>query len=404
MPENENKEIDIKALGENMLKGVEALKGLDAQRAEEIKKLGTEYGETKGQVTKISADIATMMKELQEAKAAMNRPPAAGAKEGGPSEADLKAYWSYLQTKQVPAGYEFKATEMNTISGPAGGFMVPKPIFREIIEIAQTMNPIAPLCDTIPLESGDSLDFLAETSDFDGAWANELDSRSQTNAAALKEYDIKLHDLYAYPWVTNKFLRDAGINALNYINTRMARALATKESTAFVTGTGIKQPYGLIVDSAVYANYVDSGSAGTTTVSANALIKLPTKVPAMYTQGQSKNCAYIMNSKTLQNVIALRADGTTGLFLFSALPNDPFAMRVAGFPVIIADSMPDEADGGVYPVLFGNFWYYKILRKQAGVLAFSDQITKPGWTKFFLTTNVGGRCVQPNAFAVVKTD
>ncbi len=157
------------------------------------------------------------------------------------------------------------------------------------------------------------------------------------------KFRVGSHKLAGLVKLTSDFAYDAGFDLKGYINERMGKSFARAEDRAFINGTGINEPTGLL-------HATDGAEIGVTTASLkyDDVVELFFSVKPEY----RKKGVWLMNDRT---ALALRKlKDNDGNYLWN-VAND----TILGKPVRICNEMPD-AEAGAKPVLFGDFRFYWI--------------------------------------------
>ncbi|NCB31254.1 MAG: phage major capsid protein, partial [Clostridia bacterium] len=145
--------------------------------------------------------------------------------------------------------------------------------------------------------------------------------------------------------VSEELLNDADFDLMAHINRSFARVFAEAEEAAYVTGDGVDKPTGFLTHAKV-ANgawgwgklgYVATGADGDFAAvnASDAIVDLVYALNAEY----RANASFVMNSKTAGAVRKMKdADGR---FLWSDGLAAGEPARLMGYPVLIAEDMPD---------------------------------------------------------------
>ena len=155
---------------------------------------------------------------------------------------------------------------------------------------------------------------------------------------------IDCHKLAMVTQIDEYFAQDAAFDFKSYFILMLAKAFSRAEDNAFVNGTGIDMPKGIL-----HENYgAETGLIGSATnLSADDVIRLYFSLDKEY----RKNASWMMNDDTLMALRSLK--DSSGRFIFE---ND----LLLGKPVSINNAMPSEATG-TKPIAFGDFSYYWIV-------------------------------------------
>src|SRR5690606_7300775 len=106
--------------------------------------------------------------------------------------------------------------------------------------------PMRQVADVISITT-DSVTWPNDTNDATtGGWVGETDTRSETDTPQVGDQTIYVREQYAMPIVTQKLLDMATLDVEGWLSGKIADKLSRTENTAFVSGTGVKQPRGFL--------------------------------------------------------------------------------------------------------------------------------------------------------------
>lgn len=182
------------------------------------------------------------------------------------------------------------------------------------------------------------------------------------------------------------FVSDATFDLEGYLVKRLAKAFAKTEDRAFITGTGVNEPVGLLNDE----EGAETGAA-TAELTFDAVIDHYFSVKPEF----RKNGVWLMNDETVLTLKKLKDDA--GNYLWRGSDD-----TVMGKPVMITEYMPN-AETGSKPILFGDFSYYWIVKR-------SPATVKMLWELFALNSQIGylahelidGRLVRRDAVKALQ--
>lgn len=185
----------------------------------------------------------------------------------------------------------------------------------------------------------------ARTADDLAVWVAEGDAIPIKNVMD----DFTIHDLRAWKLASlftleSSFAADAAFDVETYITGRLAKNFSRAEENAFLNGTGVNQPAGLLHNTLGAETAVE-----TSTVTYDGIIRLYFSVKPEYL----KNAVWMMNDETAMMLRTLK--DANGNYLWR--DNDD---TIFGKKVVISEFMPNIA-AGTKPVLFGDFRYYWIV-------------------------------------------
>jgi HK97 family phage major capsid protein len=204
------------------------------------------------------------------------------------------------------------------------------------------------------------------------------------------------------PKLTQKVLDDASVDMVAYISGRVADRFARVEGAAFLNGSGVKQPRGILtIGHSTLADFtrpwgqwmhVVSGSA--TTLTSDSVIALLYSLRAPYRPGAS----WCMARDTLR-VIAQLKDGQ-GRYLYNQSLTAGEPDMLLGFPITIAEDMPAIASGSI-PIIFGDFARGYTVVDRIGIRLLRDPFSAKPFVLLYTYVRVGGDAVDYNALRLL---
>ena len=401
-------------------------KANDAALAEAKK--GGVTPETKAKLDKIDAaldDLDDVKKRLEKAETRAARPgstPLPGEKRGAtPAEIehrDAFLDWARrahkdpgtlatMQTKAAAwhaslAPDERKAVD--TLTGGAGGYAVPEIIAREIMRLGVDMTPMRQFARVITAGSPD----YKELVDVGGAtfeWVGETDARSETSTPSLAEVAPTFGMASAYPKATEESLQDMFFNVESWLIQSAAEAIAKGENVAFISGNGTKKPTGMLAGTPVATadasrafgtlQYVASAQAAAMPTSADTFYDLIYSLRAMY----RGNARWMTSKAVLSSLRKYKDTANQYLWQPSLVAGQPSSFM--GYAVAESEDMPAVA-ANAFPIAFGDFREGYLIVDLAGMRITRDEVTTPGYVKFYTRKRVGGKIKNSQAIKLLK--
>jgi HK97 family phage major capsid protein len=234
----------------------------------------------------------------------------------------------------------------------------------------------------------------------------ESEAGGETTEPKYAMIEILPEKMEVEPWVYNDTLEDVESDLEADLTEEAGIGFAEGEAAAFISGTGVKQPRGIlsytIVANASYAwgkvGYIASGGAGAWAASnpADKIIDLQHALKQQYRNG----AVFLMADSTLASVRQLK-DGSGNYYLWQPDPSANFSGRILGSPVEIDDNMPAIAANS-YSIAFANFRRAYTVVDRRGTSLIRDNITTKGTTKFNFTRRVGGGISHFEAIKLMK--
>ena len=197
---------------------------------------------------------------------------------------------------------------------------------------------------------------------------------------------INSYKLASLAKASGEFVHDAGFDIKKYVIGHFGKSFAKAEDKAFINGTGVDEPTGLL--------HATAGAETADTVESltyDDCINLFFSIKPEY----RKNAVWLMNDSTALTLRKLKDED--GNYLWNSV-ND----IILGRPVYICNEMPD-ADAGEKPVAFGDMSYYWIIDRTPAsfkvlheLYAAKDQVGYIGYER------LDGRLIRSDAVKVIK--
>ncbi|MFZ9960061.1 MAG: phage major capsid protein, partial [Candidatus Limnocylindrus sp.] len=291
-------------------------------------------------------------------------------------------------------GWETRATQTVTSTGSAGGFALPEVIERNIARLAVDISPIRQIATVRPVGSSD----YKELFDVGGAgfeWVGEADSRSQTNTPDLAEIAPTFGMASARPYASEESLDDLFFDVENWLITSASEAIAQGEGAAFVSGNGTKKPTGFLAGPTPVTTVDASRAFGTLQyIASGGASALPTSADVFIDMVHSLRARYRSNARWVTNKLVLAAlrkyKDTTNQYLWQPSVQAGMPATFLGYPVTESEDMPAVA-ANAFPLAFGDFREGYLIADRVGMRITRDEITAPGFVKFYIRRRVGGK-------------
>lgn len=296
-------------------------------------------------------------------------------------------------------------------AGAAGGFALPEVIDNVILDQLRTYSPIRSIAQVVQVTTSDYVK-LVGIGGVGTTWnAESTDRSAETASPQMAEVRPTHGELWAKPEISQWALDDLVGNPEQWLQTNVSDEFARAEGQAFVSGDGVNKPTGFLTGTPVATadssrafgvlQYIPSGAAGaflaaTASVSpADVLLQMIYSLRAGYRAG----ARFVMNSNTAG--VVRRWKDLEGRFIWS----DPLSAGqpplLLGFPVVLAEDMPDIA-ANTFPIAFGDFQRGYLIADRIGMRIIRDEVTKPGSVKYLIGKRVGGRILDSNAIKLLR--
>ena len=326
----------------------------------------------------------------------------------GDNERQQKAAVAYkaLEAKSKAESRETRSAQVITSTGAAGGFALPEVIERQIARLSVDISPIRQIA-TVRTVGGSDYKELFDIGGGAFEWVGENDTRNQTNTPDLAEVAPTFGMASAKPQATEESLDDLFFNVEDWLISSAAEAIGAGEGAAFVAGNGTKKPTGFLGGPTPVTTVDASRAFGTLQYIASAqAAAMPTTPDTFYDLVYALRARYRRNAVWVTNKLVLSAlrkykEATTNAYMWqpglSAGQPDMFM----GYPVVEAEDMP-AVGAGAFPLAFGDFKEGYLIADRVGMRITRDEITAPGFVKFYVRKRVGGKLRNTQAIKLLK--
>lgn len=314
-----------------------------------------------------------------------------------------KAFDAYLRRGDDDGlrGLVLEGKAMNTAVAAEGGFLVDPQTAEMIRTSLSSSASIRAIANVVQVEAS-SFDVIVDHSDLGSGWATETAAVPETGTPVIERISIPLHELSAMPKASQRLLEDSAFDVEGWLAGRIADRFAKAEAAAFIAGDGVDKPMGFLAHDTVAEEswawgklgYIATGEAGDFDASApaDAIVDLVYALDA----GYRGNASFVMNSKTAGAVRKMKdADGR---FLWSDGLAAGEPSRLMGYPVLIAEDMPDIA-ANAFAMAFGDFAAGYTIAERPDLRVLRDPFSAKPHVLFYATKRVGG---DVSDFAAIK--
>lgn len=274
---------------------------------------------------------------------------------------------------------------------PQGGYLVPDEYDKRLIDILTEENVMRILGTNITT-SGEHKINIAATKPA-AAWIEEGGTLTFGDAT-FDQIILDAHKLHVAIKVTEELLYDNAFNLENYILTQFGKALSNAEEDAFINGTGVGQPLGILAETG--GAQVGVTSASSTKVTADEIINLVYSLKRPY----RKNAVFLANDVCVAELRKLKDNNGQYLWQPSLQAGEPD--RVLGYKIYTSPYFPVPTAGGT-AVAFGDFSYYNI--GDRGTRSFAELkelFAGNGMIGFVAKERVDGKLVLPEAIKLLQ--
>ena len=361
-----------------------------------------------GDFSAFQAEIKSKLKEQEDRLNMYDRKSIAASRPALSATAEVdvphkKAFSAYLRTGDDDAlrGLEVEEKALSTAVAADGGYLVDPQTADQIVGVLRGASSIRAIANVVQVEST-AFDVLVDHTDIGAGWASETGSSTETGTPQVDRISIPLHELSALPKASQRLLDDSAFDVEGWLAGRIADKFSRAEGISFISGDGIDKPTGFLtyptIDNDVWAwgnlGYVATGTSGDfdSNEPADAIVDLVYSLGARY----RANANFVMNSKTAGAVRKMKdADGR---FLWSDGLAAGEPARLMGYPVLIAEDMPDiGVDASA--IAFGDFNAGYTVAERPDLRILRDPFSAKPHVLFYATKRIGG---DVSDFAAIK--
>ena len=316
-----------------------------------------------------------------------------------------RAMQEAIERRNQALGIETRATQTVVGTGSAGGFALPEFIERQIARLSVDISPIRQISTVRTVSTTD----YKELFDLNGAgfeWLGEAGTRSQTNTPDLAEVAPTFGMASAKPQASEESLDDLFFNVEDWLISSAAEAIAQGEGAAFVGGNGTNRPTGFLTGPTPVTTTDATRTFGTLQYTASGqAAAMPTSADTFYDliyslrQRYRTNARWVTSKLVLSSLRKYKDSQNQYLWQPSLQLGQPDSFM--GYAITEAEDMPAVA-ANAFPLAFGDFREGYLIVDRVGMRITRDEITLPGFVKFYVRKRVGGKLRNTQAIKLLK--
>lgn len=294
-----------------------------------------------------------------------------------------------------------------------GGFLIPETMRAELLRVALESAIVRPRARTIPMESLrvpiPTIDSISNATNVYGGvtafWTEEGAAMTESQAT-FGRVVLEAHKLTAYAEAPNELLADAYLSFTALIEQLFPEALAWFEDVAFLRGTGVGEPLGVLNagNAATVTVSAEAGQAATTLVWENIVKMYARMIPSSLGRG-----VWLVNPDTFPQLATMALSvGTGGSAVWLNNGQDGPPATILGRPVVITEKAGTL--GSLTDVSFIDFGYYLIGDRQSmtsmtsphfrfnldkTAIRFTERVDGRPWLQSAVTPNQGSNTLSP---------
>lgn len=345
--------------------------------------------EENNQNENMAAEIKSLKSDLAVMKAKLSRPSAAHEADEQAENLEVKSFGAMLRrgVERISSD-EVKAL---TVSNDAnGGFLAPAEFGNELIKLLNEYSPIRQYARVVNISSSE-IKYPRRVSGTAATWVGETDDRTESGMN-FEQLTLAPHELATFTDVSNQLLEDNAYALESELLADFAESFGKTEGLAFIKGTGIGQPKGIMTAEGIKTITTGAADGFSDTNPADTIIGMYHTIATTH----AHNGVWLMNRKTLGTIRQWK-DGN-GRYLIVDPITAGGASTLLGRPVVEMPDMEDIAADQA-PILFGDLSGYRIVDR-IGLSTLRDPYTLAGkgQVRFHARKRVGAGLTHPDRF------
>ncbi len=350
----ETKSTDANAAFGDMHRAFEAFRETNDERLTQIEQRMASDVVTEDKLSRIDRALDETKRRLDRALLDQSRPRlAAETKQDDHTRREHKeAFRNYMRSGDSSGLKMLEEKAMSGSSGADGGFLVTPAAETDILRRMANISPIRAIATVREISTSTYRKAFSTTGPAAG-WVAETNTRPTTANQQIADMSFPAMELYAMPAATQNLLDDTIVDIEQWIASEIDTVFAEQEGTAFVNGSGINKPSGILnyskTTQAAWSwgktAYLPTGVAGDFAASnpSDILIDLVYALRAGYRQ----NASFLMNRKTQAAIRKFKA--TTGEYIWEPPATLGAPATLMNFPVVEAEDT-STSSSVLYPL------------------------------------------------------
>ena len=289
------------------------------------------------------------------------------------------AFWKAMRGSNLAYGDMAQAK----ISANGGTYLLPAKTASRYSAALQKMNLFRRVGTTLAQTVGDGVLWMGDMEP-QPQWVPENESISVGTDDLEPRHAVRSHKLAIITSLDMDMIRDVGFDLESYLVGKFAKGFGKAEEDAFINGTGVSMPKGILHDT----DGAKTGVTGSGDISFDDVLGLYFSLDKQY----RANGMWLMNDETALKLKTLKDQN--GQYLWNQNSD-----TILGKPVLISEFMPSDGK----PVAFGDFSYYYIIdRMPLTVRPLNEMFAKDDKIGFLCVEYLDGLLIRPEAVKVLK--
>ena len=292
-----------------------------------------------------------------------------------------QAFWNTMR------GNKDFASDIKEGSDQSGGHILPSDFNEGYLKALAKENVFRILATVIDTSSAEGK-IHAVTSIGTAQWVKPMMPLPES-ADSFKQFTVNSYKLASLSRIKETFVSDNNFNLESYLENEFARRFGRSEEQAFINGSGVDEPTGIL--NATQGAVVCLHSETKASITYDDVLKLYFSLDKEH----RKNAVWLMNDETAITLRTLK--DTAGNYLWRESDN-----TILGKPVEYSTYMPG-IESGTTPIAFGDFSYYWIIQRQPlTVRVLRELYTVNGEIGLSGYERLDGKLILPEAVKLLK--
>lgn len=299
------------------------------------------------------------------------------------STAYYNDFWNEMRGVQVVTDSFYNNRESKT-----NAYHLPEASNRKYTAALQEESVVRQLATVVNATRSDSRIYAFDC-EGQAEWGEGNDAEDMDNEGDFKRFDVQAYRLSELVKLGTVFTSDQSFAIEDYVIGKMARCFGSSEEQAFINGTGVNQPTGILhaTEGAETGVTAESDSV----ISYDEIIKLYLSVDKKY----RKHGTWLMNDETALTLRILK--DSSGNYLWKDSTETIFSK-----PVQIIDSMPSIGKGQKV-IAFGDFSnYWLVQRFPMTIRTLKEKFAVRGQIGYLGCEYLDGKLIRKDAVKVLQ--
>lgn len=277
-----------------------------------------------------------------------------------------------------------------------GGFLIPETLRSELLSVALEMSVVRPRARIIPMETlrvpFPAVDSTTNANSVYGGivgyWTEESAALTESQAK-FGRVTLEARKLTGFAKVPSELMQDSLVAFTAFINQMFPEALAFFEDTAFLTGSGVGQPLGIL-------NGAAAVSVSRNTASHVKFEDVINMYARMLPQSLSR-AVWVVSNSVLPDLLSMRmvqqnvagtenvGAASPGLWLTGGQAIGAPPLSLMGMPVIVSEKVPALGTSGDISLV--DFGFYLVGDRQVMQARQSEE-------RYFETDEIAFRIIE----------